>query len=186
MEHPAKVYNRRKILAKKAMEKQAGAPLQGPYYFVYLKPNWVLKAMPSKDQFMAHTDFWPALVDTVIAPFYKIKDPRRLELLRGLVYSMPRGRVSDYQMPRGPKTWIVVCGNDFTMNPAEQKQVLSQFNLLQQFSAGLVKFKPDDHEVMFPDEFEDFKNLVTQIDEKSHSRILLPDFANDPAYADDE
>lgn len=185
MDHPAKVYNRRKILASK-MEKLAGAPLQGPYYWVYLKPGWVLKAMPSQNEFIGHPDFWEDIAVNLVAPFYKIKDPRTIEQLKHLSYCMPRGRVTETQLRNGPKSWAVDCGNDFRMSSAEQKQILAQFNLLPQFSAGLVRFRPDDHEIILPEEHDAFMRLVTQIDIKNKKRIQVPDFSNDPMYRDDD
>ena len=187
-EHAAKIYNRRKFILAKGdqakMEKQAGRPMQGPWYFLYLKPNWVLKAAPMVDEFIGHEQYWYTLVERVIAPFYKISDQNLIASIKNIPYSMPRGRVSEYQLRNGPRTWIAVCGNDFVYSKKEQQQILSEFNLYQQFAAGLVRFVPDDHEVMLPVDHRRFLEIVTQLDPQNQKRIKLIDPDKDPEYMD--
>lgn len=167
---------RAKASAKKmGLEKTAGKPLLGPFYYLYLKPAWVLKALPSAEGQTGHPDYWEALVDSIIAPHYKITDPRRIEAIKNIPYSQPRGRVDEYQ-PKGRRLeWIVQVGNDIQYDQKLQKQVLVAFNLGTQYMAGLVRFVPDYHEVMIAAEFKQFEELVAPMPEAEKKNINIPD-----------
>lgn len=183
-----KLYNRRAEKHKSAdkMEKVAiGKPLEGPFYFLYLKPNWVLKSFAA-ETFMGHPDFWEALVDSTIAPHYKITDPRRIAAIKNIPYSMPRGRISDYQRPGRPMEWIGQIGNDFPWDQSLRKKIVAEFNLSQQYLAGLVRFVPDYHEVMIPDDHRQFEELVMPLPAKEKSRITIPDPEASGGIWDDE
>jgi len=179
-EEAERQYNRRKVLAQKEfgglkVEIAAGKPMQGPWYMVYLKPNWVLRAMPMPDdQFMDHVDHWPQIVDRDIVPFYKIKDPSVIAKLKEIPYCMPRGRVSNTtsRFSQRPQ-WSAFHGMDFNYSKQEKAAILAQFNLYAQMLNGQVRFAPDDHEVMQQYDHEQFLRLVTPLDPKNVKRITL-------------
>lgn len=174
-------YNRRVALAKKIFGskpiKTAGAPMQGPFYFIYLKPQWVLKAMPfpgRQDETMDHTDFWYGLVDSVIAPHYKISDPKVIaELKRRMPYSQPRGRVVQRRNYGGRTEWVIYHGVDFRYDVEQKRAILSAFNLGEVAFNGSVRWVPDDHHLMLKADFQSFVNLVSKIDSKNMARVSL-------------
>lgn len=178
----------KKLAEKMGLEKTAGKPLEGPFYYIYLQPTWVLKTMGSAnpEDFISHPDYWEGLVDTVVAPHYKITDPKRIEAIKNLPYSMPRGRVNELLKPGRRVEWAVLIGNDIKYSMALQKQILSSFNLGPQFAAGLVRFLPDDHEIMLANDFQQFEQLVTRLPDNERKLIKLPEQESPDVWNDDE
>ncbi len=181
-ENAERLYNKRKAEAKKEfsglkIETAAGKPLQGPWYMLYLKPNWVLRCMPMPEmEFMGHPAFWSGLVDKDIVPFYKINDPKIVAQLKNIPYCMPRGRVGYGQKKfSGRIEWVASIGVDFKYTPAQKAAILTQFNLYAQMLNGQVRFLPDDHEVMLRDDHTQFLSLVTKLDPKSTKLINIQD-----------
>jgi hypothetical protein len=161
------VYNRRiaaivKEFGPAPTIKTAGNPLQGPWYFVFLKPNWVLQTMPMSgdEQTMDHPDFWKVIVTQNIAPHYKIKKQSIIADLQNLPYAMPRGRITSIQTFGGRKQWAAYHGNDYQYSTADKKKIASEFNLTEQLYAGLLRFIPDDHEHAISHDFQRFISLV--------------------------
>jgi hypothetical protein len=162
-----RIYNRRIVavvneFGPKPTIKTAGAPLQGPWYFVFLKPNWALQTMPmpGDEATMDHPDFWKSIVSQKIVPHYKIKKQSIIADLMNLPYAMPRGRITSTQTFGGRKQWAAYHGNDYQYSMADKKKIVSEFNLTEQLYAGLVRFIPDDHEHAISHDFERFISIV--------------------------
>jgi len=155
--------------------KTAGAWMQGPWYYVYLKPNWVLKTagVAGEEMSIDHPDYWVTLVDTVIAPFYKINDPMKIKALKNMPYCMPRGRVQYMRKMGGPRLWNAYHGRDFAYTMDEKKKIAAQFNLLPQLYEGMLRFVPDLHEAMLPADFQRFQTLAAKFDAKNLKRVNL-------------
>ena len=179
----AKTFNRLALIRERhqLMKKAIGAPLSGPWYMLYLKPKWVLKALPSKDNFVDHVDFWKTLVDTELVPYYKIKSSGIIRDLYEIPYSQPRGRVQDMNA-LGKRHWTVYYGVDFQYSQAQRNTILSVFNLMGQFSAGLVTFETDSHEIMIQEDLDMFQDLVGRLDVKEISKLNIQDVKIDEDY----
>jgi hypothetical protein len=150
----------------------------GIYYWVYLKPNWVLKSLVD-DSFsdLGHPSLWRDLARNVIAPHYKITDPTLLRELSNIPYSMPRGRLANIKNPQGQRQFIFWNGNDFTMTEQQKKQLIQAFDLGTEYVNGMVRFAYDDHEVMLPDDVSQLKNIirVSNFGTKVKAPKLAPD-----------
>lgn len=178
-----KTFNRLALIRERhqLMKKAIGAPLSGPWYMLYLKPKWVLKALPSKDNFVDHVDFWKTLVDTELVPYYKIKSSGIIRDLYEIPYSQPRGRVQDMSA-LGKRHWTVYYGVDFQYSQAQRNTILSVFNLTGQFSAGLVTFETDSHEIMIQEDLDMFQDLVGRLDIKEISKLNIQEVKIDENY----
>ena len=109
-------------------------PLQGPWYYVYLAPRWVLFSSPSVDQdhSIGHSTFWAKTVAPAIAKHYRLADKSSLKRLANIPYSMPRGRVCHRPQPRNPQEWVVYFGQDWPSSLKKavvRKAILCAFNL---------------------------------------------------------
>jgi hypothetical protein len=136
----------------------AGKPMQGPWYYLYLHPKWVLRTMTfhsDSDTTMDHVVYWRTLA-TEVAAFYKCDGTR----LKDLAYAMPRGRVQHMQKIGGRREWVAYHGNDFQYDSTKRIEIVSAFGLNAQHYAGLVRFVPDDHEIALAAETEAFKQIV--------------------------
>jgi hypothetical protein len=114
------------------------APMQGPWYWVYLNPKWKLFAFPAVDQesSLGHSEAWLKVADA-IAAHYRIRDSRLLAELRELPYCMPRGRVC--RLPDG--RWVAWHGHDRPV-AWSGKQIVKAFGL----RGRPVSFEFDEHE----------------------------------------
>jgi hypothetical protein len=171
-----KTFNRLALIRERhrLMKTAIGAPLQGPWYMLYLKPKWVLKALPSKGNYVDHVDYWKVLVDTELVPHYKIKNTGVIRDLYELPYSQPRGRVQDTSK-LGKRHWAVYYGVDFQYSQTQRNTILSAFNLTAQFHAGLVTFETDSHEIMIQEDLDMFQDLVGRMDIKEVAKLRIQD-----------
>jgi hypothetical protein len=123
-------------------------PCEGPFYWLKLEVKMTLKAMPSavgSGDWMGHPKFWESIVDSDIAPFFGLTDPRTIRELKNVPYSMPRGRVTAIAGRLGvPKTFVVYAGEKMT--EAQKRQVINAFSLGDKSKGGLVQFRYDEHE----------------------------------------
>lgn len=168
-----------KVLGDTKLLKQAGKPMTGPWYYLYLQPKWVLKTYPepSDDDFQGvdHINWWTELAKDV-STHYGIVNPKTVTEMSNLCYSMPRGRVVCRRY-NGRPTWVFYHGSDFKYTDAMKKEMVSAFNLTQQASAGLVKFDLDSHEVMDPSEHEEMMSILQgkkKFDTKNITKQLIP------------
>jgi len=171
----SQVFNKRKEDSVKwankvSLRKTAGKPKQGPYYWVYLNPNWVLKSVPVEGnaETVDHVNFWRNVISPLMSTHYKANERD----INDLPYSMPRGRVQVLPDRQGRQTWVIYHGLDFLMTDSMKKQVLEQFDLSAQWRAGLVRFVPDDHEIVMQDDFESIKSLI-RLPSKEDKKIKL-------------
>lgn len=144
------------------LKKTAGRGLQGPLYWIELGDKTILKSMSfPADNFdtMDHPEFWEAIVESDIAPFYGITDPKTIQELKNVPYAMSRGRVANMSSSTKRKDRFVVYYGE-KMTNAQQKQVIEDFNLSEPFRAGLVTFEPDEHEVQNPEDQRRFSELL--------------------------
>ena len=176
MEKDQVVFNYRKAKAAKEFGnppkslKISSAWQQGPWYYVYLKPNWVLKTagVPGEESSFDHADYWITLVDMVVAPFYKIKDPKIIAELKNMPYCMPRGRVVYRKVMGGNREWVAYHGADFNYSITEKKKkIASAFNLLPMLYEGRMRFALDDHHLIQAHDFQKFNSMVTQVNMKN-------------------
>ena len=103
-------------------------PQQGPYYHVWLKPHWVLRAAPTHPfhgPYVSHAELWARTVDE-ISRHYSLNDLQEQELL-DLTAAMPRGRVE----PLGSR-FVCLHGNETPkrLDPDTEKgKILAAFGL---------------------------------------------------------
>jgi len=175
-----RVRHARAWASRVGLRKSAGRPLQGPWYWVWLRPQWVLRAMPmpGEEDTIDHPALWESLAEEVAA-HHGLVDPSAVARLRNLPYAMPRGRVAVMRRMDGRKQWVLYHGNDFQMTDAQRKQLVEAFNLGEQFVAGLVRFVPDEHEVVLPSDLDEFKALVSM--PASASKKIKPTGMSDPS-----
>lgn len=152
--------------------KEAGKPMAGPWYLVYLAPNWVVRNYPEDSNeidSLDHVDYWAALAPDV-AKHYGIKD---VQSVADLPYCMPRGRVVFRKMPDGRSEWTFYHGRDFNYDDAFKRQLISAYDLYRQAQAGLVRFEPDPHENMSGYEHQRFLSLIKKkFDQKGLAKQL--------------
>jgi len=166
--YATKVFNLHKkecvsFAKRTGMSVKTAAPRErhGIYYWVYLKPNWILKVLLD-DTFsdLGHPALWRDLAQNVIAPHYKITNPTLLRELSNIPYSMPRGRLVNIKNTQGERQFIFWNGNDFKMTDQQKRQLIEEFGLGQEYVNGRVRFSYDDHEVMLPDDVAQLKNII--------------------------
>jgi hypothetical protein len=166
-------------MLKGVVVKTAGKPLQGPWYYIYLRPKWEIRTMPmDSSSTMDHPQFWRTIVDDSIVPHYGVKDPVIIRELKNLPYAMPRGRVASVRKLGGGPQWVAYYGQDYKYNRQEMLRILGEFNLLPQFQAGLARFVPDEHEVIVRHDFERFNRMVN-LTPKETKRINIQDPAEE-------
>ena len=130
----------------------------GPFYLLYLKPNWMLIAKPAaiEADTLGHPEFWRSLCVEFLAPHYAIKSERRIKALSELCYAMPRGRCAMLLQKRStaPKKWAIYNGGDFSawIRIKAQNQIIRAFGLESENKLGNVAFVSDEHEVMQADD----------------------------------
>jgi len=128
-----------KMLAKKLASQR---PAEGPYYWIFRSPSWVLKAYPSCDfggKVEDHVKAWN-MEAFILARHYKVS----MRDIEDYPYGMPRGRVADMRQNKGCKhDFVVYHGDDSPVSDWKQR-VISAFNL-RGFN---VEFRLDEHEVM--------------------------------------
>lgn len=180
IDHADRIFNKRKQDAqswakKVGLKKTAGAPKQGPYYWLFspTKKRWYLETMPREGDLdtVDHPTMWK-YISQDLANEYRL-DPYKARTLQNLPYSMPRGRVQVVPNRRSRKNWVVYYGNDFPMTDAMKKQILNDFDLSEQWQAGLVRFLPDEHEVTIQQDLDRFKNLIS-LPPKEIKKIVPP------------
>jgi hypothetical protein len=180
MRHGDDVFNayRRKCAkwAKKVGMRKVAAPVgrHGPYYWVYLKPSWILKAMPLDDesQTMDHGPFWSSIVDQLVAPHYGITSPADIRELKNAPYAMPRGRLVSVKDTSGERRFVFWNGEDFKTGDKERKALIQAFGLDRQWVEGRVRFSWDEHEVVIPHDLEVFKRIISM--PAKDSKKILP------------
>lgn len=167
LENAQKLFNlrvekERKWASKVGLRKTAGKGYQGPFYWLALGNKTTLKAMPypadSQDT-MDHPDFWEAVVDSDVVPFFGISSPAVVRELKNVPYAMSRGRVVLMKRPLDNTRKFVVYHSG-KLTDAQKKQVLEAFDLAGQFHAGLVTFVPDEHEASLEDDAQRFLELT--------------------------
>lgn len=162
------------------LQTTATAPRErhGIYYWVYLKPNWILKSLVD-DSFsdLGHPSLWRDLAKNLIAPHYGITNQTLLRELSNIPYSMPRGRLVNINNPQGQRQFIFWNGNDFKMTDQQKKQLIQVFGLGAEYVNGMVRFSYDDHEIMLPDDVAQLKNILklSGLGSKVKTPRLAPD-----------
>jgi len=166
----------RKWATKVDLRKTAGKGSQGPFYWLTLGPKTVLKSMPypaNGQNTMDHPDFWEAIVDSDVVPFFGISNPNVVRELKNVPYAMPRGRVVLIKRPLDNTKKFVVYHYG-TLTDSQKKQIIEAFDLAGQFHAGLVTFVPDEHHAKIENDSERFLELTT----KSHKRKVSKERPN--------
>jgi len=126
----------------------------GIWYYVYLKPTWVLRVFPRKigSPNLPHMKAWTLMVVEEIARHYHLSEEQKKELA-DLPWCMPRGRVDDVDLDTGKPLngdFAVYHGNDFPVGTkdGEIKRIIGRLNLsplVFQYRVLLVEHK---HEKM--------------------------------------
>ena len=137
------------LALKKALIKEDTRPSEGIWYYVWLKPKWVLYAFKATEfGDMTHLDVWSSSLADVMAKHYKINPDQIIndvDSLRNAHCCMPRGRV--WKNPEGK--WIFGHGNDFPIDTAKAMKVLpASFELTKEILNKNVTFRFEEHETM--------------------------------------
>lgn len=167
LKHAQDVFNLRVEKDRKwarsiGLRKTAGKGSQGPFYWLKLGGKTILKAMPYPAdalETMDHPDFWSAIIDSDVVPFYKITDPKIIQELKNVPYAMPRGRVVLVARPIDRVKQFMVWHWE-KMTDGQKKQIIEAFDLSAQFYAGLVRFASDEHEGQIADDQARFNALL--------------------------
>ncbi len=77
-------------------ESRWSPPTEGPWYLIYLRPEWRLVAAPysKQESSTGHYDLWEDRVIPLLARHYRIPQSTDLMRLANAPYGYPRGRVS--------------------------------------------------------------------------------------------
>jgi hypothetical protein len=141
-------------------------PCVGPWYWVYLRPRWRLFAAPvrAEQETIGHPEFWRQIVVGFLAPHYGVTNPRKIEMLAQLCYSMPRGRCAmPMRRPGHPPSWAVYHGGEFPAgsDPENLKRtLLRRFGLTTEAKRGGVRFVLDEHEIMQDDDQRRLQRII--------------------------
>jgi len=156
--------NLKKLLSelKKFSLNEDTRPSGGIWYFLWLKPHWILEAYKETEYGeMTHATLWEKYLADTIGKHYKA-DPDEifgLDSIRNAYTGMPRGRVL---MQGG--IWMFYHGNDFPISYGKATKLLpSAFELNRHAVLGKVKFEYDDHETMQPEDQETLRQVIGNI-----------------------
>ncbi|MDP1712424.1 MAG: hypothetical protein Q8K86_08205 [Candidatus Nanopelagicaceae bacterium] len=145
------------------------APRIGIWYYLWLKPEWVLKAMPVKigGPGIQHYKVWSVLAEEA-AKHFNLND-EQLRVVARLPYSMPRGRVDyrDLKTGAAQRRFILYHGNDFPSTldvAAETRRIIGEFNLTSQLlNHQNVGPQFDEHETMLIKQQEELRKVLGDI-----------------------
>ena len=114
--------------------KEDTAPKLGIWYYLWLKPKWKLWTMPlgAEDRPWTHPEAWEVLAED-LGKHYQL-DQERVELVKGLHYALPRGRVDTKELETGKQLGRITLyhGDDFPSGlsrEGELKRIIAQFDL---------------------------------------------------------
>jgi len=139
-----------------AMIKEASAPKDGIWYWVFLKPDWKLVAwaFPARDKKnVNHIDLWPKVCQSFLAPHYKWNQSQLNEAMR-LPYSMPRGRVTSEVFEENGQTmtyFFIRHGSD-TPAPHNLNEIMNEYGLSLHVLEKMAEFIHDPEETMVEEE----------------------------------
>jgi hypothetical protein len=125
-----------------------GEPQEGIWYYVWLKPDWVL--LWEYGTFAQHISMWSTRVIPALVEHYELTSEQS-KAISGAYTGMPRGRVVSEQYG---KKWRVVHGDDFpkgTRKSTEVKQIIGVFGLSSHAITGRVSVEVHEHEKMSGD-----------------------------------
>jgi hypothetical protein len=158
-------------IRKKVMQEDA-RPSPGIWYYLWLKPEWKRIIVRYTDYGpYGHPEFWEEYIAHEILSFYKI-EKSKLDQVADLCYSMPRGRVE--RMPdtgimmanEKPGVWYMDYGGDIPSSlnaEAEQRRLISEFNLSGFANRDMVEFRVVNHEKMLGEHKEKLQKLIGDI-----------------------
>jgi hypothetical protein len=159
MNSPSFSLARERMKKKAALLKQAGAPREGIWYWVFLNPDWKLitwDAPTGGD--VLHAKVWSDVVNAYLTPHYKL-DPASVAAAKALPYAMPRGRISSETLDGGKKYFFVRHGED-TPVPNGLHQVEEKFNLITHMLEGMAEELYDPHETVVKNEVAEMQRLI--------------------------
>ena len=135
------------------------SPLQGPWYYAYLAPRWVLFSAPSPDQVhsIGHATFWEREVAPAVAKHYGIAGASNLKRLANIPYCFPRGRVCLRERPRLAPQYVVYFGNDW---PTTLKTASAKKMILKAFNIAVAEWIFDEHETRLETDQRAFSTLA--------------------------
>ena len=119
------------------------AATEGIWYFVYLKPDWML--LLDRDRNASHLQYWRKTVVPMLIDWYKLKKDVAPKLGE-LSASMPRGRVLEDEGRHG-----VYHGGDFPKSlsfQGEINKIISGFGISKRYLLQRVDIRYEPHEKM--------------------------------------
>jgi len=152
-------------------------PSSGIWYYVWFNPKWKRVIVRYTDYGpYGHPEFWEEYIASKIVEHYKL-DRFKLDQVADLCYSMPRGRVE--RVPEAgagkitftmenekPGVWYMDYGGDIPSGlnaEAEQRRLISEFNLSGFANRELVEFRVVGHEKMLAEHKEKMQKLIGDI-----------------------
>jgi len=154
-------------LVKKITE-QRKPSLEGIWYYTYLHPEWKLEVYRSDDYGgIGHVGVWGKYLSGLFMGHYKL-DSSKLSQVRGLVYSMPRGRMERitpeiHQEGQKPGHWYLWHGDDFPKSlivEVEKRRILSEFELNTPAAAGMTHWEVSAHEGMVKEQQAELQKVL--------------------------
>ena len=147
--------------------KTSSRPAPGLWYYVWDGEKWELMVWKAHESSMSgHAEIW----ESVIAPSLAGKlglPPSKARQLAEIPYCVPRGRVDATGTPdkvlAGEYDWRLYHGNDFPAGlgrEAEERKLISAFDLTGPLIRGLAKFEVAPHEMMLPQHRQKFQELT--------------------------
>jgi len=123
-------------------------PSEGVWYWVWLKPSWVLREFRFTEYGgdIQHDVAWRNYIAPEIAKHYKVSlnEVVGVDSLINAYTGMPRGRVA-----KTSSKWVFYHGNDTPVNFAKAKlMIAARFNLRNALVDGTATFMYDEHEAM--------------------------------------
>jgi len=145
-------------------------PSTGIWYYVYLKPKWVLMTFSDAEYgALSHYEAWMKYIVPKLIDHYDIED--NIDDLEDAYRGVPRGRVdvtTDLEMglraEGGPK-FFLLHGDDFPSGTKSGQlgKIMSRFNLSHLAARGVVVDKAVDHEKMDPEHQKIVTSIVGEV-----------------------
>jgi len=146
--------------------KVSSRPSSGIWYYVWDGSTWELMVWKTHEAFSGHPEAW----ESAIAPELARKlglDARKTSELCEIPYCMPRGRVdatgTSEQILSNDYDWRLYHGGDIPSGlnkEAEERKLVSAFDLTGPLLHGKAKFEVVSHETMLPAHRAKFEELT--------------------------
>lgn len=146
--------------------KTSSRPSSGIWYYIWNGDKWELMVWKTHEAFSGYPEAWEGAIAPALAQKLGL-DSRKSRQLAEIPYCMPRGRVDATGLPEQPFSsdydWRLYHGGDFPSGldkEAEERKLVSAFDLTGPFVCGKAKFEIVPHEKMLADHQAKFEQIT--------------------------